>query len=73
MSRCVAKRSVGTGCGFNGSHVVVTGIVSFSDYRQADAHSLAGAGYEERQNLDVHYNGQAGVVDWDVEGTLWTQ
>jgi len=42
--------------------------VSFSDYRQADAHFLAGAGREERQNLDVHYDGQAGAVDWDVEG-----
>lgn len=42
--------------------------LSFSDFRQSDVHILAGAGDEERKNLDVHYDGQAGVVDWDVEG-----
>lgn len=41
--------------------------VSFSDYRQDNAHFLAGSGPEERQNVDVHYDGQAGAVDWDVE------
>ena len=42
--------------------------LSFSDFRQSDVHFLAGAGHEERQSIDVHYNGQAGAVDWDVEG-----
>lgn len=42
--------------------------VSFSDYRQDNARFPAGSGREERQNVDVHYNGQAGAVDWDIEG-----
>ena len=42
--------------------------VSFSDFRQSHAHFLAGSGDEERRNVDVHYNGQAGAVDWDIEG-----
>jgi len=41
--------------------------VSFSDYRQDNAHFLAGSGREERQNVDAHYDGQAGAVDWDIE------
>ena len=42
--------------------------VSASDYRQDNVHDLAGAGDEERRNLDVHYNGHAGLADWDIEG-----
>jgi hypothetical protein len=42
--------------------------LSFSDFRQSNVRFLAGAGDEERRNLDLHYNGQAGAVDWDVEG-----
>jgi hypothetical protein len=42
--------------------------ISLSDYRQDNAHFLAGSGKEERQNVDVHYNGSANGFDWDVEG-----
>lgn len=42
--------------------------VSFSDFRQDSVHFLAAAGNEERQNVDVHYFGNAQVFDWDVEG-----
>lgn len=41
--------------------------VSFSDFRQANAHFLAASGHEERQSVDMHYNGAAGALDWDVE------
>jgi hypothetical protein len=42
--------------------------VSFSDFRQDDVHFLAASGNEERQSVDVHYNGKAQFFDWDVEG-----
>jgi hypothetical protein len=42
--------------------------VSFSDFRQDNVHFLAASGNEERQSVDVHYNGNIQVFDWDVEG-----
>ncbi|MGH8159951.1 MAG: alginate export family protein [Rhodanobacter sp.] len=42
--------------------------VSLSDFRQDSVHFLAGSGNEERQNVDVHYNGIANGFDWDIEG-----
>jgi hypothetical protein len=42
--------------------------ISFSDFRQDDVHFLAASGNEERQSVDVHYNGNIQVFDWDVEG-----
>jgi hypothetical protein len=42
--------------------------MSLSNFRQDDAHALAGAGNETRRNVDVHYNGHAGSFDWDIEG-----
>lgn len=42
--------------------------VSFSDFRQSYVHTLAASGNEERRNVDVHYNGQASDLDWDIEG-----
>jgi hypothetical protein len=42
--------------------------VSFSDFRQDSVHFLAASGNEERQNVDVHYNGNVRVFDWDIEG-----
>jgi len=42
--------------------------ISLSDFRQDNVHFLAGSGNEERQNIDVHYNGSADGFDWDVEG-----
>jgi len=41
---------------------------SLSDFRQDNVHFLAGFGNEERQNVDVHYNGHAYGFDWDIEG-----
>lgn len=42
--------------------------ISFSDFRQSNVHFLAASGNEERQNVDVHYNGHAQGFDWDIEG-----
>jgi hypothetical protein len=42
--------------------------VSVSDFRQDNVHFLAASGNEERQSLDVHYNGHAQGLDWDIEG-----
>jgi hypothetical protein len=42
--------------------------VSFSDFRQNNVHFLAASGNEERQSVDVHYNGNIQVFDWDIEG-----
>ncbi|MGC1547961.1 MAG: alginate export family protein [Rhodanobacter sp.] len=42
--------------------------VSVSDFRQDNVHFLAASGNEERQSVDVHYNGHALGFDWDIEG-----
>jgi Alginate export len=42
--------------------------VSFSNFSQDDVHFLAASGDERRQSVDVHYNGNIQVFDWDVEG-----
>jgi hypothetical protein len=42
--------------------------ISFSDFRQDNVHFLAASGNEERQSVDVHYNGNIQFFDWDVEG-----
>jgi hypothetical protein len=42
--------------------------VTFSEYRNDDAHFLAASGPEHRHNWDIHYNGSADGLDWDVEG-----
>lgn len=42
--------------------------ISFSDFRQDDVHFLAASGNEERQNVDMHYNGHLQGFDWDIEG-----
>jgi hypothetical protein len=42
--------------------------ITFSDFRQDNVHFLAASGNEERQNVDVHYNGNIRVFDWDIEG-----
>ena len=41
--------------------------VSLSDFQQDNVHFLAASGNEERKNVDVHYNGSANGLDWDVE------
>jgi hypothetical protein len=40
---------------------------TFSEYRNDNAHFLAGSGEEHRRNVDVHYAGAARGFDWDVE------
>jgi hypothetical protein len=42
--------------------------ISLSDFRQDNVHFLAASGNEERQSVDVHYNGHADDFDWDIEG-----
>jgi hypothetical protein len=42
--------------------------ISLSDFQQDNVHFLAASGNEERQSVDVHYNGHAYGFDWDVEG-----
>jgi hypothetical protein len=42
--------------------------LTFSEYRNDNAHFLAGSGEEHRRNVDVHYTGAARGFDWDVEG-----
>jgi hypothetical protein len=42
--------------------------ISLSDFRQDNVHFLAASGNEERQSVDVHYNGNIRVFDWDIEG-----
>jgi hypothetical protein len=42
--------------------------VSFSNFSQDDVHFLAASGDERRQSVDVHYNGNIQVFDWDIEG-----
>lgn len=42
--------------------------ISFSDFRQDNVHFLAASGNEERQSVDMHYNGHAQGFDWDIEG-----
>lgn len=42
--------------------------VSFSDFHQDNVHFLAASGNEERQSVDIHYDGHAQGFDWDVEG-----
>ena len=42
--------------------------VTFSEYRNDDAHFLAATGPEHRHNWDIHYKGSFDGLDWDVEG-----
>lgn len=42
--------------------------VSVSDFSQDDVHFLAASGDERRQSVDVHYNGNIQIFDWDIEG-----
>jgi hypothetical protein len=42
--------------------------ISLSNYRQDHVTFLAGSGDEERENVDIHYDGTYKGIDWDIEG-----
>ena len=42
--------------------------VTFSEYRNDEAHFLAASGAEHRHNWDIHYKGSFDGLDWDAEG-----